>query len=71
MKHQVVIEVAACELLGLYDHHEAHIGIGDNEIVVYVTKRGATKKIKAKMPAELFGYPVRVKYIGKVRPAAA
>lgn len=45
------------------------IGIGDGELFVYVRARGWLRRVRASAPESIEGLPVRVRYVGAIRPA--
>jgi hypothetical protein len=61
----------AAEGLGLViNPHEAHVGIGDDELHVYVTaSKSVKKRLAMTLPATVDGFPVKVEYVGKIKPA--
>jgi hypothetical protein len=63
------IDLAGRKLASRINPHDAHIGVGEDELVVYVTRSKSVQKRLAAQITEQDGFPVRVQYIGKVRPA--
>lgn len=69
--NEVRLDAAGLKLSDMIDQHDAHVGIGDCELVVYVTcSKSISKRFSATLPKEIDGFPVRVQYVGRIRPAA-
>lgn len=64
------ITKAAHELVSAVNPHDAHVGVGDNELVLYVTRsKSIAKRLSAVLGATYEGFPLRVEYVGKIKPA--
>lgn len=63
------LENAATALASTLDPHECHIGIGDNTLHVYVTKKNSQSHRAVKNMLAFDGFPLVVVYVGKVKPA--
>lgn len=64
------ITKAGHKLASSVNPHDAHVGVGDGELVLYVTRsKSVTKRLSATLGATYEGFPLRVEYIGKVKPA--
>ncbi len=63
------IDLAARKLASKVNPHDAHVGIGDEGLVLYVTRSKSIAKRLAVQITNQDGFPVHVEYIGQVRPA--
>ncbi len=51
--------------------NDAHVGVGDGELHLYViSSKSVSKRLSASLGDTFGGYPLKVEYIGKVKPAA-
>lgn len=70
MDYQVNIEHAANKLADSISPHDAHVGIGDGVLFLYVTReKWLVRRYQALLGSKYEGFPLKIEYAGKIKPA--